>query len=382
MLTGAAWSIQQSLDGLGVVSTSFVTRDSGGALTGSYWSPGQAVLPILGALCLFSMLLSACLVTAGYVLGRRKGACVAIVLLALPGALSVMSLWPNIPYLPSVYTIGGTGMLGTPWGVFYLLLLAGLTGWVLGVFVMDALNIDDKFWGGFDHLWYAAGLVAVVFFVADVQSGGHVKALDQVSRDAQRASAYLHNQIAEYDKHCRQSVQTHRLSCEWASDVLQRLLDYQTVDAKLFAQFGPKNSADLYQRFAGPSSASEIETIRSEISAYNAALCPVRVFNDHVKQFARPSAVCQSTPHAFCQSIPDSLNGKIDEDVSVATVAIASECIVPTLVRFRAGHAEYLQQVSRDQRNKHYRWFYYLMFAVVAGFKMSNGTMKLTGLHS
>ena len=102
MLTGAAWNIQQSLDGLGIVSTSFVTRDTGGMLTGGYWSPGEAVLPILGTLCLFWMFLSSCLVTAGYVLGRRKGACIAIALLAIPGILSTMSLPPQNESLAEV----------------------------------------------------------------------------------------------------------------------------------------------------------------------------------------------------------------------------------------------------------------------------------------
>ena len=293
-----------------------------------------------------------------------------------------MSLWPTIPYLPDAYTIDGTGILGSPWGVFFLLLMAVLTGWALGILLMDSLNIGDKFWSGFDHLWYAASLVAIVFFVADAQSGGHVKALGEVSRDTQRASAYLYRQVSEYDKRCRQDVGAHRLSCEWASDFLQQLLDYQSEDAELFAEFGPRNSADLYRRFTGPSSASEIETIRLEIATYNAVLCPTRIINDQVKRFARPSAMCQSTPGTFCQSFPDPLKGKVDKEAGLATTALASECIIPSLVIFRKRHAEYLERVSRDQRNKHYRWFYYLVFAIFAGFKMSNGTMKLTGLHS
>lgn len=381
MLTGAAWSVQQSLDGLGLTSSYFPSMDGGGALAGGYWSPGEAVLPIVGALILLWMLLSSALVVSGYVLGRWKGAFIVVVLLALPGVLSMSSLWPDIPFLPDEYAIGGAGILGSPWGALFLLLMAVAVGWTLGVMLMDALYIGERFWSGFDHLWYAVGLVAVVFFVADAQSGVHVRNLGEVSRDAQRASAYLQRQAGEYDKHCRQNGGAPRLSCEWASDIQQRLLDYQTEDAILFAEFGPKNSADLYRRFTGPSSISEIETIRSEIAAYNAALCPVRQLNDQVKQLARPSAVCQSTPAAFCRSFPEPFKGMVDKESGSATTALASECIIPSLVYFKKLHVQYVEQVLRDKRNKHHRWFYYLIFSVFAGLKVSNGTMKLAGLH-
>lgn len=381
ILIGAAWNLQQSLDGLGFNSPDLVEIDIGGVMAGGYWSANEVFLRILGGVCIFGMVLSVLLVACGYVLGRKRGAIASVLILLLPGVLNSLSLWPHIPYIPRVYVFGAPGVLGSPLGIFYLLLLTVMMGWAIGILLMDGLRIGEAFWSGVDHLWYAVGLVAIVFFVADAQSGGHVRDMNSVSRDAQQLSAFLRQQVGEYDRRCRDGRVVNQLSCEWASDVLQRLLDYQTAKAEQFVLFGPKSSADMYGRFVTSSSPSEIEKIREEIATYNAAVCPVRQINERLKQLTRPSALCQTTPGTFCQAFPDPYKEVEQKEFASETTALASECAIPTLVRLRRILEDHQKHVESDERNKHYRWFYYLVFAAFAGFKVSSSTMKLAGLH-
>jgi hypothetical protein len=49
-LLGAAYNIQQALDGLGLHSINFVERDPHGRIVTSYWSAQEAVMPIFGSL--------------------------------------------------------------------------------------------------------------------------------------------------------------------------------------------------------------------------------------------------------------------------------------------------------------------------------------------
>jgi hypothetical protein len=58
LIYGASWNVQQSLEGMGVRSSSFVEYDAAGHIVSSYWSPAQALLPILGLLSLLSIFLS------------------------------------------------------------------------------------------------------------------------------------------------------------------------------------------------------------------------------------------------------------------------------------------------------------------------------------
>lgn len=133
-LYGAAWNIQQNMEGLGVASSNFVQRDPQGHIVNSYWSPAQATIPLLGMLALYSLALAVLFVVSGYVLGRKRGAMGAAGLLALPGCLNLVSLWPVLRYLPDRFDISGTGALGAPLGFLPLLALGVLLGWCLTIY--------------------------------------------------------------------------------------------------------------------------------------------------------------------------------------------------------------------------------------------------------
>lgn len=171
-LHGAAWNIQQNMEGLGIASSNFVLRDPHGHIASSYWSPEQATIPLLGMLALGSLALAVLFVVSGYVLGRKRGALGAAGLLALPGCLNLVSLWPMLRYLPDRFDIGGTGALGAPPGFLPLLAFGVLLGWCLTILLADILPLGDRFGHLYDHLWCTAGLVAAVFFVADAGVGG------------------------------------------------------------------------------------------------------------------------------------------------------------------------------------------------------------------
>lgn len=72
-LYGAAYSIQQILEGIGLASSNFLERNEKGLIVGSYWSPAEAVTPILGLLLLYSIILFFALLAAGFVIARWRG---------------------------------------------------------------------------------------------------------------------------------------------------------------------------------------------------------------------------------------------------------------------------------------------------------------------
>lgn len=381
-LHGAAWNIQQNMEGLGIASSNFVQRDPHGHIASSYWSPAQATIPLLGILALCSLALAALFVVSSYVLGRKRGAMAAAGLLALPGCLNLVSLWPMLRYLPDRFDINGTGVLGAPLGFLPLLALGVLLGWCLTILLADVLLLGNRFGDLYDHLWCTAGLVAAVFFVADASVGEHAKELAESQSTSRQASSYLARQTGAYVAWCEEHQSTDSASCRWASDVQQTLLDYASDHVAIFTKFGPHTSADIYARFRRPLLPQEVITIRREIAAYNAAKCPVKQLAPGISQLAPSSTVCLRTPAMYCNAFADPLDGKVDKEHIVRTTALASECIIPTLVRLREEQQRLLALTIGDKRSKHYRWLYYGFFSLVVGGKIATSTIKLLSMGS
>jgi hypothetical protein len=75
-------------------------------------------------------------------------------------------------------------------------------------------------------------------------------------------------------------------------------------------------------------------------------------------------------------SFPEPLDGHVDKWALDRTVAIASECIIPSLVASRA-RQEKLQAVVEDKvRTKHFRWLFFILFSLVVGGKVANATSR------
>jgi hypothetical protein len=222
-LLGAAYNIEQTLEGLRPTPLTFIVGGADAKMGQSYSSPLEAIMLPFGILLLYSFLLVGLIVVAAYILGRRIGGFTALLLLALPGTAAMFGLWPSINYSPDTFVIGGTGTLGSPWGMFPLVLIGLLTGWSLVVILSDLLGLKDNFRHYYDHFWYSMALHTGIFFVTDSNMSEAVLELQQANQEARQASAYLLQQVRTYDLQCQQDHSIGTVSCAWASDVQQML---------------------------------------------------------------------------------------------------------------------------------------------------------------
>jgi hypothetical protein len=165
----------------------------------------------------------------------------------------------------------------------------------------------------------------------------------------------------------------------WAANIQQKLLDYSTQGAKLYRDFGPQSSADIYSIYGQNIEARKVAAIRVEIESYNSTICPVTQLGPGAWQHTQ-SARCLMTPAEYCFAYPDPLNGRIKTQMG-DTAALSSECIIPSLVALRARQEKLLQKTSEDLQAKHYRWIYYLFFSIVVGGKIATSTVKLFSIH-
>jgi hypothetical protein len=180
-LAGAAYNIQQTREGLNPDPIIFYAYAPGSNIEQGQPSLFEGVLFIFGVLLLYSLLLGGLIVIAAYILGRKRGSFIALLLLALPGILSMFGLWPYINYLPDSLVLRGTGMLGSAWGMFTLVFMGLLTGWSVVVILSDLRGFKDKFRHYYDHLWYAMAILTCLFFVADSNTS-------QVAQEFQRGN--------------------------------------------------------------------------------------------------------------------------------------------------------------------------------------------------
>lgn len=379
LIYGASWNVQQSLEGMGIRSSSFVEYDAAGHIVSSYWSPAQALLPILELLSLLAILLSIAFVIAGYTVRRKVGGVCALLLLCFPGILNVLSLWPEIPLIPDTFVIDGSGILGSGIGIAPLLGMGVLTGWIGFILLSDLFQLGENFSHAYDHVWCLSGVVAAAFFVADSQVGEHVRNLQESVKTVQAASTYLSRQVTIYDQWCNVNQKQNTASCRWAANIQQKLLDYSTQGAKLYREFGPQSSADIYSTYGHNIEAQTVATIRMEIESYNSTVCPVTQLGPGVWQHTQ-SARCLMTPAEYCFAPPERLNGQIKTQMG-DTAALSSECIIPSLVALRTRQEKLLQKTGEDLQAKHYRWIYYLFFSIVVGGKIATSTVKLFSMH-
>lgn len=272
-LMGAAYNVQQTLEGAGLSSSNFLVRDTSGQIINSYWSPAEAVYLPFGVLLFYSLLLLFGFCVAGYALWCRKGIAITIVVASTPGILSLIGYWPKVNFMPVVYEIGRVGALGSSYGMAALAMIALLSGWVVVVILTDMLSLQDRFRHAYDHLWYSMAILAGLFFVADAGTSHEVRDLQDTVKNVQQASSYLLGQVRGYVKYCESASIEQKASCIWANDIQQTLNDYTVYDERLYWQLGPKNQGDLYSPIRGD---KEVEyEIRNELRKYNQIQCPV-----------------------------------------------------------------------------------------------------------
>jgi hypothetical protein len=227
------------------------------------------------------------------------------------------------------------------------------------------------------------GLIAAVYFIADSQMAQHDADFRETGQDVQRASGYLLKQVETYMSWCRQNASDHAASCRWASHVHPSLLLLAFEDPRVFVKPGPDSSAALYgDDLYHAATPAEMDKIRREIADYNQKLCPVEDLGNGVKRLSARSPQCQDTPPPFCTAFPDALGGKVPETLMGASVALSSECVIPSLIRFRRLATRLADEADHDHRNRNWRWVYFLGFSIVLGGKLAGATAKLASFNN
>lgn len=381
-LHGAAYSLHQILEGLGVTSSSFLQRDAAGKITGSYWSADEGMMPTLGALALLVILILPVVATAFYTVGRIKGLLCLIIALCLPGVLNLLGYFPNINYLPTRYVISGTGSLGSETGMIPLLLISLITGWALVVLLYDNLNLSERFRQIYDHFWFPTALVAAVFFVADNGASEDTAGLHELTTEIQQGSDYLLKQIRRYDDYCQANGLSALKSCQWSQYAQSRFTDIARGGHGYFLQFAPDSAADYYAMPNRPISAEDVITIRKEIAAYNDTICPVHYYSQGAWRAAPLSSRCDRTPSEYCAAQPDGPPGVVDPNVNVNTVALSNECFIPRLAAAKAPLARLSALVDQHKQSKNYRWLYFIGIAFVVGGKVALASTKLVAMDT
>ncbi|WP_214511303.1 hypothetical protein [Pseudomonas brassicacearum] len=376
-LHGAAYNLHQILEGLGVVSSTFTGRNDAGQITGTYWSPDEAMMTTLGYLMMLSLLLIPLLAATAYTVGKKRGALIFFALLLLPGALNCLGLFPVINYLPIRYTINGVGKLGSEVGLIPLLMLCAITGWAVMVLIYDNLNLTERFRQIYDHFWFPLALVAAVFFVADNGANEDAALLKEATASIQDASAFLLSQIRRYDDYCKANGLDSLKSCQWSSDSQWTFTHIKEGEASYFIGYAPDESKGFYAVNRRTISDENVIAIREEINDYNQRLCPVKYFSNGMSSSSPLSSTCEYVPLGYCSDKPDAPPGLVDKNISSHTVALASECLVPWLASAKPSLKQLSALVRQHDEAKNHRWLYFLAVAVAVGAKVALTTTKL-----
>lgn len=62
------------------------------------------------------------------------------------------------------------------------------------------------------------------------------------------------------------------------------------------------------------------------------------------------------------------------------SVALASECIIPTLVASKAKQEDLTAAIESKQKERYQRWWLFIALAAVVGGKVANSTTKVANL--
>ena len=375
-LYGAAYNLQQILDGLGLNSSNFITINEAGFRNGSYWSPSEAALVPLSALILISLVLCFLLPICGYVIARTKGILAVLLLMFSPGFLSILGFIPNINYLPDSYGISEAGRLGSTIGYIPLLGMGVLVGWSLALIIVDLIGLQERFRQAFDHLWYLFALLTAVFFVYELNVSGSKSDYSEKDLLSKRAHSYLLEQVKDYDTLCRKNKMD-LVSCDWASYIQPIINENMAYHHKVYISLGADTVKDYYSPKWSAIDTHVTDQIRSELMAYNDVMCPVTYISKNSQQYVKESHICQTTPAIYCNARSE-LNGK-NVDVITRPLAIANECIVPMLLMNKKQMQKRSEQLKTVKVDYSYRWLFFILFSVVVGLKIANSTTKLFG---
>lgn len=378
-LLGAAYNIQQTLEGLGLRTSWFLARDDSGRVVGSYLSAYEAVTIPFAGLFAYSVLLAAAMLLAIRSFAGWSGLKLGVAVICFPGILSVVGFWPNLQWNPDRY-LAGSGDLGSPWGMFAVLVLGLLTGWSAVALLTATFRFGDKFRHGYDHVWYSMAVVTGLLFVADLGTSKATQELQQANKLSTGASAYLLQQVRQLSLRCQGGAVSAPAACSWASQVQGLLERYGQQSEALYSKLGPTKSMEIYLPRARVGEEAAVRAIRVELAEYNQIVCPVRDLGDGVRMSSPVSTRCHTPPPDYCTVAAESLAGRRMEAMMITPVAIASECVVPTLIAQKARQKHLAREVQVAEVARHWRWLFFVLAAVLAGGKVANASARLVDL--
>ena len=376
-ILGAAYSLQQALEGLALHGSSFLVTDADGRIVGGYWSVRDAVaLPLLFLITYVCVLGVVGLIAIRTLAGKR-GLFVGLIVLAIPGLLSIAGVFPSLRWMPEAYNVG-SGELGSPWGMFALLLITLGTGWTSIVLLSKLFRFDDRFRHGYDQFWYAMAIFTGLFFVADIGAANDREKLRDSAATSKAASGYLLEQVRRLDTECEMGNVRASVACKWAKTSQWELAQYADYNHKLYWQLGPESDDYIYAGKSHDIGPEDIQLLRQELHRYNLSKCPINNLGSGVRQFAPVSSSCSITPASFCIAYPSNpLSGVVPGEGILSTVAIANECVVPGLVALKVEQEKLAHEVASNSRARHLRWLLFLFTAFVAGGKVANASIRM-----
>ena len=378
-LLGAAYSIQQTLEGLGLRTSWFLTSDESGRVVGSYLSAQGAVsIPFFGLLA-YSVLLVVAMLLAIKRFAGPTGLFMGLAVLCMPGILSVVGIWPALHWIPSTYLVG-TGDLGSPWGMFAVLIFGLLTGWTAVALLTSTFRFGDRFRHGYDHVWYSMAIITGLLFVADLGTSRATRELQQANKISAGASTYLLQQVRRLSLQCQAGAVSAPAACNWSSTVQGVLERFGQHGEFLYPQFGPTTSADIYFPRTTAIDEAAVRAIRVELANYNQLECPVKDLGNGARLSSPVSTRCQTPPPDYCAAGSEPLAGREMVSLMLTPVAIASECVVPTLVAQKVTQQKLARDVHAAELARHWRWLFFVIAALLAGGKVANASARLVDL--
>jgi hypothetical protein len=155
-----------------------------------------------------------------------------------------------------------------------------------------------------------------------------------------------------------------------------RLSEYAHEGDHFFFEFGPTKSAEVYAADVR-SDVVDAPAVRQELVAYNDLECPVTSLGVGFSRFSPVSARCEAPPEEYCAAFPEPLGSDDMRSFVMRPVAIANECIVPTLIQQRRVQSGLRGQVDMATSGRHVRWMFFIFLSVLAGGKVANASMRL-----
>ncbi|WP_235589243.1 hypothetical protein [Type-D symbiont of Plautia stali] len=367
----AAYSILQTLDGIGLVSTIRYENNSVSSFATMIFTPDEQarnMLPVIIGSMVFIIIL---LLTAAYVLRKKTGVIICAIILILPGLLAMSDYFPSIRWFPYNYNIGGAGEVGSPVGMSCLVITGIITGWAVLILIQAYFRAGERFRTVFDIFLILTAAANGIFWVHDKEVSSIQSAYQETSRVINSSNAYLLKQVEYYDERCKSGVVKNALSCQWASDIQGKLNDYTYQLPSVFLQFTPDTVGGLYKTYG--MSDSKAEKIREELNEYNMHTCPEKKLGQGVIQLAPSSRLCQETPSNYCDAIIEDQY----RHVASGEVAIASECVFSSLLRNKKILKKEKDELSESSKSSNFRWLWFVLLSIFLGGKIATLMYKI-----